>query len=78
MRCMASRDEKMFLDELGKRVAAARKQQGLSQEALAAEAGIDRVAIGYIEQGKRRPTVTTLYKLAKGMGVKLESLFRGY
>ena len=61
---------------LGKRMVAIRKGLGISQEQLAADTGLDRVAIGYIEQGRRRPTVRSLYKISRGLKTTLEELFK--
>lgn len=74
---MESKQQQKFFNELGDRIAKYRKQRGFSQEKLAAESDIDRVAVGYIEQGRRKPTVTTVYKIAKALGIKLEDLFKG-
>lgn len=63
--------------ELGKRITAARKASGYSQEQLAAESGIDRSHVGFIEQGRRRPTLTTLQKITDTLGISLERLFKG-
>lgn len=63
--------------ELGKRIVAARKARGFSQEHLAAESGIDRSHVGFIEQGRRRPTLSTLQKIANTLGISLEQLFKG-
>lgn len=46
-----------------------RKQRGLTQEALAFDAGLHRTAIGLLERGQRVPSLTTLYKLAGPLGV---------
>lgn len=74
---MAIEQNKKVLDEIGSRIVRARKSKGVSQEALAGETGLDRVAIGYIEQGRRRPSVSTIVKIAKGLNIKLEDLFKG-
>lgn len=63
--------------EIGKRIVQARKAKGISQEKLAADSSIDRSHIGFIEQGRRKPTVSTLYKIAKSLGISLEQLFKG-
>lgn len=62
---------------IGERIRKLRKAQELSQEQLAERAGIDRSHMGFIEQGRRQPTITTLYKLTKSLGISLEELFRG-
>ena len=52
-----------------------RKGQGWSQERTAAEAGIDRVTLIHIENGKSSPTVETLQKLAVALGVEVADFF---
>jgi transcriptional regulator with XRE-family HTH domain len=63
--------------ELGKRIVAARKGRGVSQEQLAAASDIDRSHMGFIEQGRRKPTVATLFKIAQALRISLEDLFKG-
>lgn len=63
--------------ELGKRLAAARHKQGMSQEVLAVKSDIDRSHIGFIEQGRRKPTIATLFKLSRTLKISLEDLFKG-
>lgn len=69
-------DEQKFLTSFGKRLAELRRKRGISQEVLADRAGLHAVAITYIETGKRLPKLNTLYKLAVGLNVKVEELFR--
>lgn len=75
---MNKRDETQFLNSIGKRLAAARRERGLSQEKLSDLSGLDRVAIGYIEQSRRQPTLRTVYRLATAMDLSLTDLFEGY
>jgi transcriptional regulator with XRE-family HTH domain len=63
--------------EVGNRVVAARKERGMSQEQLSAHSGIDRSHMGFIEQGRRKPTLSTLVKIANSLGMSLEQLFKG-
>ncbi len=69
--------EKQFLNEFGKRLASLRRSKQLSQEELANRAGLHAVAITYIETGKRLPKLNTVYKLATGLGIRVEELFKG-
>lgn len=69
-------DEQKFLTAFGKRLTELRIKRGLSQEALADKSGLHAVAITYIETGKRLPKLNTVYKLAGGLEVKVEELFR--
>ncbi len=62
--------------ELGKRIIKARNEKGMSQEILASVSGIDRSHMGYIEQGRRKPTLSTLHKIAKSLNMTLERLFK--
>lgn len=65
-----------YLNNLAKRIVKLRKSKQMTQEQLAAEAGIDRVALANIETGKRRPTVTTLFKLAYGLKIEPIEFFK--
>jgi len=60
---------------IGERIRKLRKARGLSQERLAERAGIDRSHMGFIEQGRRQPTIATLHKLTKTLNVSLSELF---
>lgn len=51
-----------------------RVARGLSQEALAVDAGLDRSYIGRLERAVENPTVQTLDKLATALAVKLVDL----
>ena len=61
---------------VGRNVRQARKAVGLSQEALADAAGIDRTYVSGVERGVRNPTVTILDRLAKALGVTPADLLR--
>ena len=47
-----------------------RVERGLSQEALALEAGIQRNYVSLIERGVNQPTITTIFKLATALEMK--------
>ena len=53
---------------------AAREQRGLSQEALAGLASLNRSYLGEIERGVAVPSLDTLKKLADALGEKLSDL----
>jgi transcriptional regulator with XRE-family HTH domain len=57
--------------EIGKRVAALRRERGLTQEQIAERAGIGDAYVAKIEQGKKRPSVEVLEAIAKGLRVPL-------
>ncbi len=46
-----------------------RKEKKLTQAKLAELAELEKNFIGYMERGLRQPSITTLFKLAKGLGV---------
>lgn len=56
----------------------ARVAQGLSQEHLAALAGVERGFVGKIERGEANPSLTTLEKLAKALKRPLSELIYDY
>lgn len=47
----------------------ARKAAGLSQEALSLSSGIDRTFVSMLERGIRQPALSTIFSLAKPLGV---------
>lgn len=53
-----------------------RKEQGLTQEQLAARSGLSQQYISGLEQGRRNPTIVTLYELAMALGVGHVDLVR--
>lgn len=60
---------------LGKQIAALRKQQNMTQEALAARLGISNQAVSKWEQEQCCPDVALLPRLADIFGVSLDALF---
>ena len=63
------------LKAFGKKVRELRKEQGLSQEALAARAGLDRSYMGHIERGEKNITLTKMYQIADALGVSPRDFF---
>lgn len=59
---------------IGAKVRELRKAQGLSQEELAARAGLDRTYISQIERGVKNVTVASLDKVAQALGATLVEL----
>lgn len=56
------------LEALGRAIRAFRKEQGISQEALADLAGIDRSHMGRIERGERNLSLINLLRIAHALG----------
>jgi len=53
-----------------------RKRIGLSQEALALHAGINRSYVGQIERGMGNPSLQVLVKLATTLGLDIADLIK--
>jgi transcriptional regulator with XRE-family HTH domain len=68
--------EDKYLSAFGKRIAAIRRAQKLTQEQLAERTGLAADTISAIEQGRRWARLTTLHTLAKGLGVKIDEIFK--
>jgi transcriptional regulator with XRE-family HTH domain len=61
---------------VGLNAARLRKAAGLTQEQLAERSGFSQQYISRLEQGRRNPTVVTLYELAEALGVSHVELVR--
>lgn len=66
-----------YLDILGQRIRARRRELGLSQEGLAHEAGLDRSYVGRIERGEHNLTFVALVKLCRAMRCDVAALTDG-
>jgi transcriptional regulator with XRE-family HTH domain len=66
---------KAFRGKLGERIQKLRKEKGITQEELASMTSLDRVSIGYIEQGIRAPKLRTLLAIAKALKIEVKELF---
>lgn len=64
-----------LLSLFGKRVRELRKNQGLSQEKLAAMAGIDTTFIGSIERGDANPSLKIIGRISEALNVDIADLF---
>jgi transcriptional regulator with XRE-family HTH domain len=53
-----------------------RQERGLTQEALAVDAGIDRTYVSRLERKLENPTVAGLERLARALSSNIEELFR--
>ena len=63
---------------VGRNVGRIRREKGLTQEQLADISGFSQQYISGLEQGRRNPTIVTLYELATALGVShLELLHLG-
>jgi transcriptional regulator with XRE-family HTH domain len=60
--------------QLGKRIRDWRTRRGLTQEELAHRAGLDYSYINQIENGRRNPSVQTIDRIARALGVTANDL----
>ncbi len=60
---------------LGKRIRSLRQAKGISQERLAELSDLHSTYIGQIERGEKNPSTDSIYKISKGLGVKMEKIF---
>ncbi|MBT3321003.1 MAG: helix-turn-helix domain-containing protein [Anaerolineae bacterium] len=60
---------------VGSRLRELRSERNLSIRALARKSGLSANALSMIERDKTSPSVSTLYKLADGLGVPITSFF---
>jgi len=60
--------------QMGRRLKALRKQKGWSRQELAEEARVSREYVRKLEAGLQDPTVGTLQRLAKALGVAVTEL----
>jgi transcriptional regulator with XRE-family HTH domain len=69
--------DKDIAESFGLRVRERRLAKGLSQEAFAAAAGLDRTYISGIERGKRNVSLRNIEILAKALGASISELTAG-
>lgn len=69
-RVSSKQDEDQQLPKLGQAIRTRRKALGLSQEALADAASIDRSHMGKIERGERNVTLLNVLRIAKAMNCR--------
>ena len=64
----------VLLKRVGARIRKVRLEKGLSQEALALAAGLDRSYVGGVERGERNIAVVNLMRLARALAVPVSTL----
>ncbi len=65
---------KPILEKFGQKVRDERLKQSLSQEELAAKAGVHRTYIGMIERGEKNITLMNIERIAKALGLAISEL----
>lgn len=59
----------------GARIASLRRDRGMSQEALALAAGLDRSYMGRVERGEQSVSLDKIFAIADALGVSPAGLF---
>jgi transcriptional regulator with XRE-family HTH domain len=73
---MTKAEKETLKKNFGKVVREIREAKGVALRELAKRCKMDDSNISKIEHGKRESTLTTIAKLAKGLDLSLEELFR--
>ena len=68
-------DKSKVLNALGKRIRELRRKRGFTQAKLAELADLSNNYIGYLERGTQSPSIDTMERLSKALGVKLKEFF---
>ena len=63
--------------ELGERLKEIRGNMGLSLEQVSALTGVSKTMLSQIESSKSIPTIATVFKIANGLKIKVDSLLCG-
>ncbi len=66
------------LKRFGESLRAYRLESGLSQEKLAAKAGIDRTYVGGAERGERNVALVNIVRLADALGIRPAQLLEPF
>ncbi|MFH2203100.1 MAG: helix-turn-helix transcriptional regulator [Elusimicrobiota bacterium] len=68
---------KGLLETVARGIREWRDRRGLTIEQLAGASGVDAGYLSHITIGRKSPSLKTLEKIARGLGVAPEELFRG-
>ena len=69
---------KTILEKFGEKVREERHRRDLSQEELAARAGVHRTYIGMIERAEKNITLENIEKITKALGLKISEFFKDF
>lgn len=67
----------MITKALGNRIRELRQKSGLSQEKFSLKIEMDRTYFASVETGQRNISICNIKKIADGLDVTLEELFKG-
>lgn len=66
----------MIKEKLGQRIRYLRNEKGISQEKFSLSIDMDRTYYASVESGKRNISINNIQKIANGLGITLEQLFK--
>lgn len=66
----------VFREKLGRKIQKLRESKVYTQEDLAYPLDMDRVSVGYIEQGRRSPKLSTLHAISKILDISMSDIFK--
>lgn len=75
---MPTPSEAKILKQFGVNLRVEREKVGISQEALADIAHLDRTYIGSVERGERNVSLINIVKLAKALGIPANQLLKTF
>ena len=70
--------KKEVLIRFGNKVRDERTKLGISQEELAARAGVHRTYIGMIERAEKNITLENIKKVCKALGLSISDFFKDF
>ena len=65
-----------ILDVFARNLQKLRKEKGLSQEKLAAKAGLHRTYIGMVERSEKNLTLLNMERIARALNVEITDLLK--
>ena len=68
-------DDRDLILKIGKRIKEIRLSKPMTLDELAAASNMDNANIARLESGNTNPTIRTLYKISRGLKVKLKEFF---
>ena len=66
----------MVKEKSGQRIKELRNSKGISQEKFSLSIDMDRTYYASVENGKRNISINNIEKIANGLGITLEELFK--
>lgn len=66
----------VFREKLVRKIQKLRESKVYTQEELAYLLDMDRVSVGYIEQGRRSPELSTLHAMTKILDISISDLLK--